>query len=210
MAVRPSLITIVRRLIDGVLVVLIVGVLVGIGLGRLLPMVGHPTLIVGGPSMEPSLPLGSLVVLDPVTSAEIRPGDVVTLRVAPGAAPYTHRVSRLLTIDGQPYLETKGDANRVPDPATVPASAVTGRVAVGLPWLGYLLALLTMPVGVAFVLGLGSSLVLAAALLESIDEPARHAGPVATARAVPKLEGPIARHLATTPRRDRRAFQRPR
>ncbi len=207
MAFRPNPIAIVRRLIDGAIVVLVIGVLIGIGLGRLLPLTGHPTLIVGGPSMEPTLPLGSIIVLDPVVASDIRPGDIVTIRVAPGATAYTHRVTRLLTIDGLPYLETKGDANRAPDPATIPASAVAGRVAVALPWLGYLLALLAMPSGVGFVLGLGSSLILAALLLESFEwtsslanrrTPARRPGP--------PLEGQIARHFATLPRRDRHGY----
>ena len=37
------------------------GVLV---LGRVLPLTGHPTLVVAGPSMEPTIPIGSAVVLD--------------------------------------------------------------------------------------------------------------------------------------------------
>ncbi len=203
MAIRLSPMTFVRWLIDAAIVGLVVAVLVGVGLIRLLPLTGHETRIIAGPSMEPSLPLGSLVILDRVTGSDILPGDIVTIRIANGAAPYTHRVTRLLTIDGVPYLETKGDANAAPDPTTVPASTVSGRVAVGLPLLGYLLALLTMPSGVLAILGLGFSLVLLALLLDP-PEGSRVASP-GRARPAPTLDERLRRHLATTPRRARRA-----
>jgi signal peptidase I len=209
MAIRPNPIVFVRRLVDGAIVVLVAGVLICLALSRLLPLAGNQTLIVGGPSMEPAIPLGSIVILDQVAGSAIRPGDVVTVRVAPSATLYTHRVTRLLTLDGQPYIETKGDANPGPDGATVRASAVVGRVALSVPFLGYLLTLLTIPVGVLFVLGLGAVLVLAALLLESLEEGPVPA-PAVRAQPEPRLEGRVARHLGSTRRRDRHAVQRPR
>ncbi len=209
MAIRPNLIVFVRRLVDVAIVVLVVGVLICLALSRLLPLAGNQTLIVGGPSMEPAIPLGSIVILDKVAGSDIRPGDVVTVRAAPTATLYTHRVTRLLTLDGDPYIETKGDANPGPDGATVRASAVVGRVALSVPLLGYLLALLTIPVGVLFVLGLGAVLVLVALLLESFEETPRQAAVLRTEPG-PRLDGRVARHLASTRRRDRHAVQRPR
>ena len=209
MAIRPNSIVLVRRLVDVAIVVLVAGVLICLALSRLLPLAGNQTLIVGGPSMEPAIPLGSVVILDQVPGSDIRPGDIVTVRAAPSATLYTHRVTRLLTLDGQPYIETKGDANPGPDGATVRASAVVGRVALTVPILGYLLALLTIPVGVLFVLGLGAVLVLVALLLESFEEGP---GPAPAVRSEPgaQLEGRVARHLASTRRRHRHAVQRTR
>jgi hypothetical protein len=111
-------------------------------------------------------------------------------------------VNRLLTIDGQPYVETKGDANAAPDPTAVPASAITGRVTVSIPWLGYLLAMLTLPSGVMAIFCLAGCLVVLALLLEPPDvEPVFV--PVRSLPA-PTLEARIARHVATTPRPRRR------
>src|SRR5438552_145110 len=45
-----------RRILDALLVMLIVVVLVAVALGRLVPMLGHETFIIGGGSMEPAVP----------------------------------------------------------------------------------------------------------------------------------------------------------
>ncbi len=44
-----------------------------------------------------------------------------------------------------------------------------GRVAWSIPFAGFLLALLSVPIGVMFVLGLGVSLAVTAFLLETIE-----------------------------------------
>ncbi len=201
MHIGPGPIRLVRRGIDAAVVILVGLVLLGVFLGRGLPLVGRPTLIVAGPSMEPSLPMGSAAVIEPIPAGGPVVGDVVEVRVGPASAIFTHRVTRTLELDGLPYVETKGDANLAPDPATVPVSSVVGRVAWSIPYAGYLLALLSIPAGVIFVIGLGLSLIVLADLLDTLEP--RHPRPVRlSARSAGsgqdplRLEGRIARHRA--------------
>ena len=119
--------------------------------------------------MSPTIPLGSVIAIDPVPASQLAPGDIVTMRVGPRQSIFTHRIVRLLTLDGIPFIETKGDSNAAPDGATVPVSAVIGRVVWWSPLAGFLLALLSVPIGVVFVLGLGLTLGAVAFLLEGIE-----------------------------------------
>ncbi len=123
--------------------------------------------------MEPTLPLGSAVVIQPVAPEAIAVGDVVSVKAGAETAIFTHRVVRLLALEGEPYIETKGDNNPAPDGATVPASTVIGRVAWSIPLMGYVIALLSVPSGVAFVLGLGALLLLGALLADSVEADRR-------------------------------------
>ena len=78
-----------RRTLDVLLLLLIVCVLAIVVLARLLPAVtGGTTFVVGGPSMEPTIPLGSAVHAEPVEAAALRVGDVVE----PPGRPATRRV----------------------------------------------------------------------------------------------------------------------
>ena len=162
-------IAIVRRVVDGALIVLFALVAVGLVVGRVLPMTGHPTAIVRGASMSPTIPIGSAIVIQPIAPNQLASGDIVTMRVGPRQTIFTHRIVRILQLDGAPFLETKGDANAAADGATVPASAVIGRVTWWIPLVGFLVALLSVPIGVLFVLGLGLTLGATAFLLEGIE-----------------------------------------
>lgn len=164
--VRDRTVTGLRRLLDGLLLALVVVSLGVLVLGRALPLTGHPTLVVAGPSMEPSIPLGAAVVLDQVAPADLAVGDVVSLRSGPDRAIFTHRIIRLAEGDGGLWLETQGDANATADPSLTPAAAVIGRVSVGIPVAGYLLTLYSAPVGILFAISLGLVLLLLGVLLE--------------------------------------------
>ncbi len=166
MTIASPAITGLRRLLDGLLLALVAVTLGVIVLGRVLPLTGHQTLVVGGPSMEPSIPIGAAVVLDQVEPASLAVGDVVSLRSGPQRAIFTHRIIRLAELDGARLIETQGDANPAPDPSLTPATAVLGRVAVSIPYAGYLLALYSAPSGILFVLSLGLVLIVAGMMLE--------------------------------------------
>jgi signal peptidase len=199
---RPIILA--RRVVDAAIVALVLVVLVGLFLGRAVPLTGRDTLIIGGRSMEPTIPIGAAVVIEPVSAAQLKVGDVVTIRVSPKPSVFTHRIVRLLSLEGQPYIETKGDANATPDPATAPASAIVGRVGWSIPLAGYLLALLSLPMGIVFVIGLGVTLALVAVLLEDLEDPRPAAAErpwtgsdpgLTPAYLGPPLEGRVARHL---------------
>ena len=173
MRIANTAITVLRRLLDGLLFALVavsLGVLV---LGRVVPLLGHPTLVVAGPSMEPTLPLGAAVVLDQVPTSSLAVGDVVSLRSGAERAIFTHRITRLAEQDGVLFIETQGDANQAPDPSLTPAAAVIGRVVVEIPYAGYLLTLYSSVSGILFVLSTGLALLFLGIFLEPAGAPRR-------------------------------------
>jgi signal peptidase len=164
-----------RRLADLALFIVIGIGLGAVLLGRVLPATGHPVFVVAGPSMAPSIGVGSAVILETVDPSALQVGDVVSLRSGPDRAVFTHRITRIAERDGAVWIETKGDANAAPDPSITPATAVIGRVATVAPGAGYVLALLSTPVGVALVLSVGATLMVLGWLLDDIEAERRRA-----------------------------------
>ena len=158
-----------RRVLDILLMGLIVVVLFGVILGKLVPLTGHQTIIVGGSSMEPTIGLGSAIVLTPITAPELAVGEVVSLHAGEKDALFTHRIIEVLDLADGRWIRTKGDANANPDPTLIAASAVVGRVDVAVPYAGYLLALMAIPSGIAFLVGLAALLLAATWLLDSLE-----------------------------------------
>ncbi|MBA2382093.1 MAG: signal peptidase I [Chloroflexi bacterium] len=161
--------TALRRIIDLGLVVLIIIVLLGIILGRGASLVGRESIIIGGGSMEPAIGLGAAVLVAPVQATDLATGDVVSMQVGPERTMYTHRIVAIIDREDGRWIQTKGDANADKDPTLVPATAVVGRVELVVPYVGYLLSLLSLPIGVMFVLGLAATLLALAWLLESLE-----------------------------------------
>jgi signal peptidase I len=160
----------VRRICDSLLIVLIGVVLFGVVLGRIVPLTGRTTLIIGGGSMEPALPMGAAVVVEPVHPADLRVGDVVSLRSgARLQSIFTHRVTRIVPRDGTIWVETKGDANAEADPSITSTEHIIGRVSATMPYAGFLLALLSVPSGLLFVVLLAGVLLTLTWLLESLE-----------------------------------------
>ena len=160
-----------RRLLDLALVLLIVSVLGLVLALNLAPLLGHQLVVIRGGSMEPAIHLGSMTDVSQVRPADLRPGDVVMLKDANGTL-VSHRIVQIVQQPDGVYVETKGDANDSPDPVTTPASSVVGRVDLAIPGLGYLVYLLTVPIGVVSLLGLAMTLFLAILLLEDLEREA--------------------------------------
>ena len=133
------------------------------------PRLGHQPLIIRGGSMTPAITLGSLVDVSNVDPSALRAGDIVSVK-APNGTIDTHRINRVVSLPGGLYIETKGDANKTPDPVLVPVSAVLGRVDFRLPALGYVMYMLTIPTGVASIFCLALTLLLAIWLLEDVED----------------------------------------
>jgi len=196
MTLDRSPITTLRRVCDGLLVAVILVVLFGVVLGRVVPMSGRHTFIIGGGSMEPAIPLGAAVVVESVPAADLVVGDVVSLRTGPELKRiFTHRVTRIITRDDGLWVETKGDANAQVDPSITSTSQVIGRVTQTIPYAGFLLALLSVPSGVLLVILLAAFLLAMTWLLETFE--VERLGPAPTGDAV---GGPaVPRGTATTP-----------
>ncbi len=161
--------TALRRIVDVTLIGLIVVVLFGLILGKIVPLTGRQTIIIGGGSMAPAIGLGSAIVVAPVRPTDLAKGDVVSLQVGADRATFTHRIVDIVARPDGIWIRTKGDANAEPDPTLVPASSIIGRVEMSVPFAGYLMALLSLPVGVLFLLGLAATLLAIAWLLESLE-----------------------------------------
>jgi signal peptidase I len=157
-----------RRSLDAALVLAVLSLVVIGGLTLVAPALGARTLVVSGGSMEPTIPRGSYIVAVRQPAARYAVGDIVTVQEA-GRTPYTHRIVRLATLDGAPYLETKGDANATADPTIVPVASVVGRVALQLPLLGFLAALLATPLGLFGFLAVSGTLLCLVWLIEDLE-----------------------------------------
>lgn len=159
-----------------------------IGIGILLPAAtfvapafGFQIVAVRGHSMEPTIPIGSLIVVS--ERREVRPGDIVTWRTENGTW-VTHRALRLVDENGETFIQTKGDANDTADAAAVPADSVVGVVQGWAPLAGYALAMLATPSGLVSWLSFGLALLVADSLLASMTpvQPAPRTRPGLGAR----------------------------
>jgi signal peptidase len=174
-----------RRAADS-LAIVVIGLALGVvALGRLAPALGHPVFVVAGASMAPAIQMGSAIVLEAVEPTDLVVGDVISLRSGPQRAVFTHRIVRVAERGGRVWVETRGDANPAPDPSLTPASAVIGRVAVVIPFAGYLIALLSVPAGIVFAISLGLLLLTLAWWLDDRPAGRRPAGRTPDPTAIP-------------------------
>lgn len=104
-------------------------------------------------SMEPEIPVGSMVYVEPVEPESLEEGDVVTFVQADGDT-VTHRVVKNRTVEGT--LVTKGDANEEEDMDPVPYERVVGKVGLTLPNAGEVLGYISSDVGKVYMLAFGA------------------------------------------------------
>jgi signal peptidase len=101
---------------------------------------GYKPVAVYSGSMEPKIPVGGLAVDRPISSHNVRVGDVITF-----SDPYvkgrlvTHRVVDILQTPRGLAYRTKGDANPARDPWTIRLPGQVGRVSFSVPFAGYVL-----------------------------------------------------------------------
>jgi signal peptidase I len=162
------MLSLIRRGLELVLVVFVVGVIGLAVVGQLAPVAGYGLFAVRSASMSPAIDVGTLVVAQRVGPAAVQPGDVITLAVGSGAT-VTHRVVAVTPTDDGPMFATKGDANATADPVAARSAQLKGRVQWLVPLFGYLLAMLAMPSGIAALFSIGATLLTAVWLLDEIE-----------------------------------------
>jgi signal peptidase len=148
-----------RRAVDATLVAVVATIGLVAVISLLAPIAGLRPFVIRGASMEPSIPRGSIVLATDGPDRPIAPGDVISFREANGTI-VTHRVVGVAGVGDDTLLTTKGDANGAADPAALPAGRVIGRVAVALPVLGFVSAMLTMPSGIVSIVLLALGLLV--------------------------------------------------
>lgn len=128
-----------------------VGVVV---LASILPIPGKLEVkIVQSGSMEPTIKVGSLVVIKPAGSYQV--GDVVTFgKDNKKEVPTTHRIVADRVENGTLLFTTKGDANEDNDTKEIRRNEIIGKVIFSVPFLGYIIDFAKQPVGFAILIGL--------------------------------------------------------
>jgi len=87
-------------------------------------------------SMEPSIPVGGLVVTR--QSTEYIVGDVITFEdIENPKFNITHRIVEVRDADSNPKYYTKGDANNSRDSDEVTKPRISGKVIATIPYIGY-------------------------------------------------------------------------
>lgn len=131
--------------------ILIIILLVIAGIMIIPKFVGGQTLSVLSGSMEPGIPVGSLIVITDVNANELEVDDVITFKVSDSTL-VTHRI---VEIDEEQQLyTTKGDANETNDGNQISHNNIVGKLVFSVPLLGYLSIYMQTPLGIAFLCGI--------------------------------------------------------
>lgn len=164
-------------------------------------MTKYRTDIILSGSMEPKLPVYSVIVVEPVQPAAIRAGDVITFQQPDNPSrKVTHRVAKVERLkDGRPAFVTKGDNNDVRDPWRVTYEKTGFRVRTHAPRVGWLLIQAQTPMARVLLVALPVLLMLVSFLRwvwrgdeEDGDEAAGDDAGFGELLAMPSLDGPDA------------------
>lgn len=122
---------------------------------------GMDTYTVLSSSMEPTLPVGSVIYTSPCSSLDqIEEQDIIAYEA--GTVFVTHRAISVDRNTGG--ITTQGDANKVADQSPVFLADVIGKVRFYIPYLGYILMMLQERSG-KLILFLAAALLLALSIV---------------------------------------------
>ncbi|MEZ3485314.1 MAG: signal peptidase I [Lachnospiraceae bacterium] len=138
-------------------ILLIVAVILLCSLLVLPGMIGFHMYNVLSGSMEPAIPVGSLLYVRSGEPEDVKEKDIIAFYGSlEDSGIITHRVVKNNVVSGT--FTTKGDANEKEDPTPVPYDNYIGRVALSLPYAGSVLTMMTSlegKIAAACVVGLG-------------------------------------------------------
>jgi signal peptidase len=158
------------RIIKTVVTALCIAVAALVVLVILLPAVlGLQRYVITGGSMTGAIDKGSVVYSRLTPVGQLKAGDIITFLPPGDSSLVTHRIVSIARSDGgQRVFRTKGDFNQAADPwrITFP-QPVQARYAYHIPFLGYLLALLSIRAVRMLLIGL-PAFVIALSLLWSL------------------------------------------
>lgn len=97
-------------------------------------LLGWSSHVVVSGSMQPRILGGDVVLSQPVRTADLTPGQVLVFDDP--AAPGRLLVHRLVRVDDEGNLVTRGDANQGDDSTAVPPEAVMGMGRLRIPFVG--------------------------------------------------------------------------
>lgn len=137
----------------------------GIAMLMIPAVLGIHVLAVTSGSMEPTIPVGSVVYVQPVDFEDIQKGDIITFCLDKPGIKVTHRVVK--KDEELKCLSTKGDANEEPDSHPVSCENVEGIVRCAIPHMGRIAVLLNETSGKVVLV---SIFLLLAALDDSLNK----------------------------------------
>lgn len=107
---------------------------------------GYSCFAVASGSMHPTLPVGSLVVVQEIPFDQMQEGQILTFRAANNPKKtFTHRA---VEIDrDEQLIYTRGDANEINDPLPTEAKYCAGKVVYSFPLFGFVFLFVSSPAG---------------------------------------------------------------
>jgi len=122
-------------------------------------------------SMEPTIPVGSIVVIKPANSETLKVGDIICFKVeTERPTTVTHRI---IGITSQGFI-TKGDANEDPDTWIVKKQDVIGKVIAIIPYIGYLGYFVRTPIGFTLLIIIPATLIIVIEIRNIIKTVKKH------------------------------------
>lgn len=123
---------------SGAILFVLIAALICSAFGIWIPsLLGMKCFVVASGSMEPALPVGSMLYVEPVPFEDIREQDVITFALQNGQ----YATQRVVAVDRQAeMLYTRGDANGTADENPVLYEDVVGRRRFHISGLGFLYA----------------------------------------------------------------------
>lgn len=123
-------------LIGTLILIVAIAACLGLALPR---FAGIEQYVVRSGSMEPAVPVGSMVYSAQTEPSTLEAGNIIVFNSKEsGKTPVTHRVVENHIADGE--VITKGDANAQNDLNPVPYSDIIGKMVLHVPMLGYIAA----------------------------------------------------------------------
>ena len=137
------------------IIIVLLFVLAGILVGP--KLFGCNTYAVISGSMEPEIPVGSIVCSQKVEFADLKENDIISYQVSSDTI-VTHRI---VSIDNEKkQVITKGDANNVNDANPVSSSNIIGRVVFSMPLIGYISIYMQSMLGIVIICAIVFILIL--------------------------------------------------
>ena len=142
---RPKHLPGICRVLGIALLVIVIGLCVPITVPRIM---GFEIYEVVSGSMEPEIPVGSVLYVKPTELTEIKENEIIAYQDVDAVV--AHRVVHNRTGLGE--FVTKGDANNTEDREPIPYGAVVGRVEMTIPVLGMFLAFFSTVIGKVYLI----------------------------------------------------------
>lgn len=156
----------VKKICNVLNVILLIVLVVVAGLLVIPNLIGYKSFAVISGSMEPNIPVGSIVYAKEADFNELEVGDVISYRLS-GDTMVTHRIQEINTDDST--VITKGDANNSADPNPIASSNIVGKVAWSVPLIGYISIYAKTPLGIAAICGVVALIIILNYLPEVLE-----------------------------------------